>query len=296
MRWLCQRLLCLSLACLALANTWAQGLLPVPALTERVIDQTGVLDSAGRQQVAQTLAQIEQQHGSQIVALLVPTTAPEDIAAYAWRVADTWKIGRKGIGDGIVIVVALQDRRMRIEVARALEGAIPDLMAKRIIDDIMTPAFRQGQFAQGLSLAASALGQLIAGEGLPAPYPNVARGHGEWSPELWLAALFFVFVLTRVLRDALGKGMGTVAAPVLGAGLAWWMTGLWVIAIIAAIFALIVATTFVATPTLLTGRKSGHLGAPWGGGGFGSGGGSGGGGFSSGGGGGFGGGGASGGW
>lgn len=277
---------------LVMGSAFAQALLPVPPLSDRVIDQTGVLDASGRQQVIQTLTQIEQQHGSQIVALLVPTTAPEDIAAFAYRVADTWKIGRKEVGDGALIVVALQDRRMRIEVARTLEGAIPDLMAKRIIDDIMAPAFRQGQFAQGLSDAALAMGQLISGEGLPPPRaPRVHEPKG-FEPELWLGALFFVFVLARVLNGMLGHKLAALAAPVAGAAVAWWMTGLWVVAVIAAVVALIAAMVEAAAPQLLSGSGSRRHPGPWighSGGGFGGG-------FSSGGGGGFGGGGASGDW
>jgi len=112
----------------------AQDVLPVPPLTAPVIDQTATLDEAQRAALIAKLAAVEQQTGSQIVVLMVPSTLPEDIASYSQRVGDSWKIGRRDIGDGLLIVVAKNDRRVRIEVAKALEGAVPDLAAKRIID------------------------------------------------------------------------------------------------------------------------------------------------------------------
>ncbi len=111
----------------------------VPALSSRVIDETATLGEGQRTSLQAQLAEIERTHGSQVVVLMVPSTAPEDIAAFAHRVADNWKIGRKDVGDGVLIVVAKDDRRMRIEVARALEGAIPDIAAARIIDGAMAP-------------------------------------------------------------------------------------------------------------------------------------------------------------
>ena len=113
-----------------------------PRSTARVIDQTGTLDAAQREALEAKLAAFEQKKGSQIVVLMVPTTQPEDIASYANRVATHWKIGRKDVGDGMLVIVAKNDRKMRIEVAKALEGAVPDLAAARIIDDAMKPRFR----------------------------------------------------------------------------------------------------------------------------------------------------------
>ena len=141
--------------------------LPVPALTARVIDQTGTLDATQRQVLEAKLADFEKKKGSQIVVLMVPTTAPEDIASYANRVANAWKIGRKQVGDGILVVVAKNDRKMRIEVAKALEGAVPDLAAARIIDNEMKPRFRNNDFAGGLSAATDQLIARISGEALP---------------------------------------------------------------------------------------------------------------------------------
>src|SRR6185369_16397605 len=117
----------------------------------RVIDQTATLSTGQRDALTAKLAALEEQTGSQVVVLLVPTTQPEDDASYAQRVADTWKIGRRNVGDGLLIVVAKNDRRVRIEVAKTLEGAIPDLAAKLVITQTILPAFRSGDFAGGLN-------------------------------------------------------------------------------------------------------------------------------------------------
>ena len=144
---------------------WAQAPLPVPALTARVIDQTATLSPAQQQALESKLAAFEAQSGPQIVILIVRSTAPEDIAAYAFRVADQWKIGRRGVGDGLLVLVAKDDRVARIEVARALEGAVPDLAARQVIDRAMVPAFRQGDYAGGLNQAVDQLIGRISGEG-----------------------------------------------------------------------------------------------------------------------------------
>jgi uncharacterized protein len=152
----------------ALAGAHAQGLQPVPALSARVIDQAGTLGLAQRARLEDKLARFEEIKGTQIVILMVPTTQPEDIAAYANRVGNAWKIGRKGVGDGILIVVARNDRKMRIEVAKTLEGAVPDIAAARVIDETMAPRFREGDFAGGLDAAIVQLVALINGQPLPA--------------------------------------------------------------------------------------------------------------------------------
>ena len=153
---------------LGAALAFAQDLLPVPALSARVIDQTATLSDAQRAALEARLAAFEAESGPQIVVLIVPTTAPEDIAAYAWRVADTWKIGRRDVGDGLLLIVAKNDRAVRIEVARALEGAVPDLAARQIIDRAIVPAFRAGDFAGGI--AAALLGVMADHVGIEAVY------------------------------------------------------------------------------------------------------------------------------
>ena len=157
----------------ALAQTTVGGagsqLKPVPELSGRVIDQTNTLSSSDVQALSEKLKTLEDETGAQVVILMVGSTAPEDIAAYSWRVANDWKLGRKDIGDGSLIVVAKDERRMRIEVARKLEGAIPDIMAGRIIDETMQPHFQADDYAGGLGQTIDQLSLLIHGEKLPEP-------------------------------------------------------------------------------------------------------------------------------
>lgn len=203
----------------------AQALLPVPALTGHVIDQTATLSAPERQALEAQLAAIEQQHGSQVVVLLVGATAPEDIAAFANRVGNTWKIGRRNVGDGVLLIVAKDERRMRIEVAKALEGAIPDIAAARIIDGAMKPRFRNGDFAGGLQAAVEQIGARIAGEDLPPPDGNHATTDDEldWG-DLAIFLFFGVAFISPVARALFGHIAGGL---LIGAGtglLAFWMT------------------------------------------------------------------------
>lgn len=269
--------------------------LPIPALTARVMDQTGTLTAPQTQALEGKLAALEQSTGSQVVVLIVPTTAPEDIAAYGWRVADQWKIGRKDVGDGVLLLVAKQDRTVRIEVAKTLEGAIPDLAASQIIQGSLVPAFRQGDYAGGLNAAVDQLAARIRGEALPAPAARPARNTGnDWQG---LGVFFFVGVpiLGSILSGLLGRRTGALLTG-LGAGtLAGWLATSWLLGLGAGIVA------WILVGVMGSGGRGGGSGGPpiiWGGGGGGGswGGGGGGGGFSSGGGGDFGGGGASGRW
>lgn len=292
-------LLALAAVCLA-PGARAQGLLAVPELTARVIDQTGTLSPPQRQALEAKLQAVETELGSQIVVLMVPTTAPEDIAAYAFRVADTWKIGRRDVGDGLLVVVAKDDRRVRIEVAKTLEGAIPDLMARRVIDRAIVPAFRANDYYRGLDDAVDLLGDLIRGEGLPAP--EAGRGADEGTQ--WSDLLIFLMVgaplIGAVMTGIFGRRLGSLAAGGAIGMLGWQFTASLLVAlgvgVLGLLFTLVLGTG--AARGSRVARSSRH-GAPpviWGGGGGGFGGGFGGGGFSSGGGGGFGGGGASGDW
>ena len=296
-------------ALLALApRAWAQ--LPVPTLTARVIDETGTLAPAQRAALEAKLAAFEAEAGPQIVVLLVASTAPEDIAAYAQRVADTWKIGRRDQGDGLLVVVAKNDRRVRIEVAKALEGAVPDLAARQIIDNAIRPAFRADDYAGGLNAAVDQLIKRIRGEALPAPTPVPARDGAQ--PGLqWEELAMFLFVavpiVATVLTGLFGRKLGSLLAAG-GAGYAaWWFTASVLVAAGVGLAALVlVGIIGFGAAAGRAARRAGHRGrslphiggwdgGSWGGGGGGWGGG-GGGGFSSGGGGDFGGGGASGDW
>jgi uncharacterized protein len=299
-----KRFLALVVALLACVLAAAQGVLPVPELTARVIDQTGTLDAIQRKGLDDKLAAFEQQKGTQMVVLLVPTTQPEDIASYANRVANAWKIGRKDVGDGIVIIVAKDDRKVRIEVAKTLEGAVPDLAASQVIEEAITPRFRQGDFAGGLQAGVDQLIARINGEALPAPKPQAQRGGGAKAGFDWFDLAIFLFFAVPigggVLRAILGRKLGSLAT---GGGvgfLAMLFTSSLVVAVIAGIVALLFSLISGGGP-FGGGRRRGWGGpvifpGGFGGGGGWGGGGGGGGGFSSGGGGNFGGGGASGNW
>ena len=184
-----------------MAAAWAQR--AVPALTGRVIDQTGTLSAADVQALTQKLAAFEQAKGTQIVVLMVPTTQPEDISAYANRVGNTWKIGRKGVGDGPLIVVAKDDRAMRIEVAKALEGAVPDIAAGRITDRLMAPAFRAGDFAGGINVALDHLFARIQGEPLPEP-----RTVEDWLGDIGI--LLVLITLSSLILGPVALGVGLI--------------------------------------------------------------------------------------
>ncbi|MCB5185258.1 YgcG family protein [Methylobacillus gramineus] len=252
----------------------------IPTLQQRVTDLTHTLSPDQQAALESRLAQFEQEKGSQIAVLIVPTTQPEVIEQYALRVVEAWKLGRGKVDDGVLVLVAKDDRKMRIEVGYGLEGAVPDVIAKRIVSDVMAPAFRQGDFYAGINNAVDYLTRLISGEGLPAPPPRQGRqgagGFGEMLPLL----LFGGLVLGGVLRAMFGNFLGgSINAGLVGAAVMLFGGGI--------LFAIVLAiVAFFIT-------MMGGLGIP--GGGFGGGSGWGGGGFS-GGGGGFGGGGASGDW
>ena len=282
------------------AAALAQDVLPVPPLSGRVIDQTATLSPAQSQALSDKLAAIEQQTGSQLVVLIVPTTQPEDIASYAQRITDQWKIGRRDVGDGLVIVVAKNDRKVRIEVAKTLEGAIPDLAAKRVITEKITPAFKAGDFAGGLNAAVDQLAARIKGEALPAPTPSAKRGAQPGLQWEELAMFFFIGVpvLGAVLTGMMGRKLGSLTTSGVAGGLAWWLSASLLAAGAAAVLSLVLVGVlgFGAARGLRRGGGPILWGGGGGGGGWGGGGGGGGGGFSSGGGGDFGGGGASGDW
>lgn len=294
--------------CLAALATLlhAQDVLPVPTLSARVIDQTGTLNAAQRQALEDKLAAFEASAGTQIVVLLVPTTQPEDIAAYAQRIADNWKIGRREVGDGLLLVVAKNDRRVRIEVAKTLEGAIPDLAARQIIDRAITPAFKAGDFAAGLNAGVDQLMARVRGEELPAPQPRKPGGATQGGDLQGLLMFFFIGVpvLGGILSSIMGRKLGSLLTAV-GAGAFGWITSasLWIGGIAGVVALVMVGVLGIGAwrqRGIGRGRRGG-IGVPpviWGGGGgFGGGGfGGGGGGFGSGGGGDFGGGGSSGSW
>lgn len=289
-------LTCCGFFCLAQPAA-AQELQAIPALSAHVMDTTGTLDAAQKQALEAKLAAFEASRGAQIVVLMVPSTQPEDITAYVQRVGDSWKIGRKDIGDGLLLVVAKNDRKVRIATAKTLEGAIPDLAARQIIDSALTPRFKQGDFAGGLDAAAEQIMARISGENLPLPASNDKQGGKQgfqWT-DMAVFLFFAVPIGARVLSGVLGRKGGAITTGGVVGLLAWVFTS----SLLLAGGAALVATLFGLFASLgsLGGFGRGAS-SGWGGpsGGSSWGGSGGGGGFSSGGGGDFGGGGASGDW
>jgi uncharacterized protein len=272
-------LLWLFLAALGLAS--AQGVQPVAPLTARVIDQTGTLDAVQVKGLEDKLSAFEQAKGTQIAILMVDTTQPEDIASYANRVANAWKIGRKEVGDGVLVVVAKDDHRARIEVAKALEGAVPDLAAQQIIDSAMTPNFRKGDFAAGLHGAVDQLIARINGEPLPKPKRAAAKSRAQGFD--WMDTAIFLFIGVSVvgglLRGVLGRKLGSVVTGAGAGAIAFFVTASLAIGVVAAVVALLFMLMSGGAVGPLGSRRYGGWGGPviggWGGGGgsWGSGGG-----------------------
>jgi uncharacterized protein len=271
---------------LLLGALLARADVAVPALTARVTDLTGTLSGETVNRLESKLAAVETRKGIQIAVLIVPTTQPEEIEQYSIRVADQWKLGRKGVDDGAILLVAKNDRRVRIEVGRGLEGALPDAIASRIVGDTITPHFKLGDYDGGIEAGVDQIISVVNGEPLPEPDKKWERhgsGLGNFLPFLLVIAV----IAGGVLRSLFGRLFGSVATGGIVGGLAWLLSHLLPIGVGAGVVAFLFA--------MLAGSSRGWSagGGGWGGG-FGGGGGSGGG--FSGGGGGFSGGGASGSW
>ena len=273
----------------ALLYSWsATAQISVPALFGRVVDQTGTLNRDQKAALEQTLQAFEARKGSQVAVLLVPTTEPETIEQFSLRVAEQWKLGRKKVDDGALLIVAKNDRTLRIEVGYGLEGALSDLVAKRIVSDVIVPRFKQQDFAGGIAAGVDQMLRVIDGEALPPPR-TAARSSGLEDIEQYAPILFVLaMVVGGVLRAVVGKVPAALVAGGVVAALAWFLVGLISIAAIAGVIALVVTLAG-------GGRGIGGIGGFGSGSSGGRGGGFGGGSFG-GGGGGFGGGGASGRW
>jgi len=284
---------------LALMLCWAFAVLAdvaVPPLTGRVVDKTATLSSGDIDRLARTLQDFDVRKGSQIQVLIVPTTAPETIEQYSLRVAEAWKIGRKKIDDGAILVVAKDDRKLRIEVGYGLEGALTDVTSKRIIDEVITPKFRSGDFAGGISDGVDQIIRVVDGEPLPAPAQRPRQDPGflshidPFNPFLIIA----VIVVGGIFRAIFGRLFGSLATGGLVAALFWFIAASLALSAISGAFAFFITMFSDAmTSSGGAGRGGGWVSS---GGGFSGGSSSGGGGGFSGGGGSFGGGGASGSW
>jgi uncharacterized protein len=217
-------ILCIFLLVLPVRLTLGQEV-PIPSLTGPVIDRVGVLPPPDREQLERELWALKREKGSEIVVLIVPSTKPEEIEQFSIRVVDGWKIGRKGIDDGALLLVAVNDRRVRIEVGRGLEGDVPDVKAFRIIDEIIVPRFRQGDLPGGVVAGARALIGLIRGIDLPDPKPS-----GDDSNGLHLFVTMIGYIIGALVEGVLGllvgASVGGLVAFVLGSLLLSTFSGL----------------------------------------------------------------------
>jgi uncharacterized protein len=268
---------------LALLVCWAFAAfadVAVPPLSGRVVDQTGTLSSGDIAALTQTLRALELRKGSQVAVLIVPTTQPETIEQYSIRAAEAWKIGRKKIDDGALLVIAKNDRKLRIEVGYGLEGALNDVTAKRIIDEIITPKFRSGDFAGGISEGVDRIVGVIDGEPLPAPPPAAPR-HVEPDSALYQFlnplnpfTIIFILLLGGMFRRVFGRLFGSLASGGLIGLLVWFVFGSLILSALAGI----VASVFTMFSDAITapspaghggggGWSSGGSGSSWSGGG-----------------------------
>ena len=211
----------------ALGTAVAQQLAPIPPLDSPVVDTTGTLDAAQRQALVQQALALQQRKGSQLQILIVPSTRPEDIAQYTTRVFEQWGIGRKGVDDGVLLVVARDDRRVRIEPGYGLEGAIPDAIANRVIQEYLVPRFRNDDYAGGIAEATAVLVRLIDGEPLPAPVASNREpdgGNATFGIALFIGG--FAAVLVRLLFARRSRPMRGALAALLGGAAGWLLLSL----------------------------------------------------------------------
>lgn len=265
----------------------ADGLVPLPPLTARVTDLAGALPADAKAALEQQLAAFEARQGSQVAVLLLPTTQPETIEQFGIRLFDAWKIGRKGVDDGALLIIAKDDRRLRIEVGYGLEGALNDATAKRIISEVITPHLKAGDFAGGVSAGVAAMLKVIAGESLPPPAAARAAATGSSLGDLPEGAIFGIMIAVvlggSLIRRLFGNLFGSALVGSITGGIGWLIVGgLFgivggaVLGIFLSLFGLDILRSGVLS------GGGGRSGGGFGGGGFGGGGGSGGGGGASG--------------
>lgn len=265
-------------AALLIAPQFSAAEVPVPPLRARVTDLTATLSQDQRAALEQKLAALEARKGSQVAVVMLPTVQPEAIEQYAIRVFDQWKLGRKNVDDGVLLLVAKNDRRLRIEVGRGLEGAIPDAYAKRIIDEEITPRFKQGDFYGGITAGADRIARLVEGEPMPPPKRTAAPGSG-WSTETLFIGFIILAMASQLLHSLLGRFLGAGVAGVAAGIVGYVLAGL-AAAVIVGLIAFVISLFIGATGRRGSGWSSGGNwssgGGSWssGGGGFSGGGGS----------------------
>lgn len=238
----------LLLWCVLLGSAvWAHALTAVPPLSGRMIDQTDTLSAEQQRVLEQRLRAFEEKKGSQIAVLIVSQIGDEAIESFSMRVAERWKLGRRKIDDGAILIVVKDQRQLRIEVGYGLEGVLNDATSKRIIEELMVPAFRRGDFEGGISAGVDAMMRVIEGEPLPAPPVNAVPQPG--ASDVLPLVFFMALIIGGLTRAWLGRAKGAlVAGGLLGMG-AWWLSGLWMLALLSAVVGLLIT---------LVGGRMGH--------------------------------------
>ena len=251
--------------------SWAQQAV-IPVFDSPVVDTTGTLDTAAKQELGQQALELQQRKGSQLQVLMVPTTAPEAIESYAVRAFEQFKLGRKGVDDGVLLVVAKDDRKVRIEVGYGLEGAIPDITAGRVIQEYLVPKFRQNDYAGGITDATAQLVKLIDGE--PMPEPVATHPTGPDSGENWLFALFAALIVGQIARGFFSRmpaGLRALFGGGASGAIAWLVSSALLVGGIGAVIGFLIGVSSSGGGRYA--RKSNWGGFSGGGGGFGGGGG-----------------------
>ena len=256
---------------LALGGAFAAAAdIAVPPLSGRVVDQTGTLSSSDIGALTQSLKDLQTRKGSQVAVLIVPTTQPETIEQFSIRVAEAWKIGRKKIDDGALLVVAKDDHKLRIEVGYGLEGALTDVTARRIIDEVIVPRFRVNDFAGGISAGVDRIVTVINGEPLPAPQPEASHNNVDFNSNL-ASFIFSPFgligyvAIAAIMRGLMGRLLGSgVTAGIVGT-IMWFVVGSLVVSGILGIAAFFLAMfgDSIMAASQAAGRNSGRGGSSW---------------------------------
>lgn len=250
----------------------------IPPLTSPVVDTTGTLTAAEKQQLEQQALALQQRKGSQLQVLMVPSTQPETIEQYAVRAFEQYKIGRKGVDDAVLLVVAKDDRKVKIEVGYGLEGAIPDITAGRIIQEYLVPKFRAGDYGGGILDATATMAKLIDGEALPEPMAEHRGNDDDDGGGNWVFALFAAFIVANIARGIFRRAPAVVRGVLTGGvagGVAWLISSLLGLGIAAGVIGLVYGLVSVSAGRFARGGGDwgGFGGGGFGGGGFGGGGG-----------------------
>lgn len=268
-----------AIACLLLGAV-ASAQVAIPRFEALVVDLTGTLTAQQQAALDEKLTALQVRKGSQLAVLIVPSTQPEDIAQFGIRLSDAWRVGRAKEDDGAILIVAKDDRTVRIEVQDGLEGVLTDATCGRIINETIVPLFKQGDFNGGIDAGVDQMIRLVDGEALPPPDKAWEKRSARDFPAP--AVIFVLFAVFSALRNLIGRGLSSVFAGLVGAGVGWWVTTSIVGVALGGVIGLVAGLLFGGFGGFGGGRGAGRVfrdagrggfGGGFGGGGFGGGGG-----------------------